>query len=89
MHQHNRYPNSCLIYEDNITITILEIILCPVFYLKHAAAETDFYFRLQMVPTEFGLTEYIQLFSSYIYRAQLSTFHLKTNTNSSLRNVVF
>jgi hypothetical protein len=36
----------------NITITILDIIYHPVFYLKHDVSETTFCPRLQVEPTQ-------------------------------------
>jgi hypothetical protein len=36
----------------NITITILDIIHRPVFYLRHDVSETGFYLRLQVKPTQ-------------------------------------
>jgi hypothetical protein len=38
----------------NITITILDIINRPVFYLKHNVSETGFFLRLQMETTQLG-----------------------------------
>jgi hypothetical protein len=38
----------------NTTLTILDIIRRPVFYLKHNVSETGFCLRLQMRPTKFG-----------------------------------
>jgi hypothetical protein len=35
-----------------ITITILDIIRRPVFYLKHDVSETESHIRLQVVPTQ-------------------------------------
>jgi hypothetical protein len=35
-----------------ITITILDIIHRPVFYLKHGVSETGFFLRLQVEPTQ-------------------------------------
>jgi hypothetical protein len=35
----------------NITITVLDIIYRPVFYLKHDISETGMWFRLQVEPT--------------------------------------
>jgi hypothetical protein len=60
-----------------ITITILDIVHRPVFYLKQDVSETGFCLRIQ-VETE----------TSSFYWANLSRFHLKTETESSLRNVV-
>jgi hypothetical protein len=38
----------------NITITILDIIHRPVFYLKHDVSKTGFYFRLQAETSQMG-----------------------------------
>jgi hypothetical protein len=38
----------------NITITILNFILCPVLYLKHSVSETGFSLRPQVEPTHLG-----------------------------------
>jgi hypothetical protein len=39
---------------SNITITIVNITHCFVFYLKHIVSETEFYLRLQMEATQFS-----------------------------------
>jgi hypothetical protein len=44
----------------NITITILDIIHRPVFYLKHVS-ETGFCLCLQVEPTQVGPTEIVFL----------------------------
>jgi hypothetical protein len=36
----------------NITITVLHIIHCPAFYLKHDVSETGFRLRLQVETTQ-------------------------------------
>jgi hypothetical protein len=36
----------------NITVTIVDIILRPVFYLKHYVSQTGFCLRLQVEPTQ-------------------------------------
>jgi hypothetical protein len=36
------------------TITILDIIRCPAFYLKHNVSETVFCLRIQVEPTQMG-----------------------------------
>jgi hypothetical protein len=41
---------------DIITITILDIIYRPVFFLKHHVLETGFCLHLQVEPTELGLS---------------------------------
>jgi hypothetical protein len=38
----------------NVTITILDVIQRPVFYLKHDVSETEFCLRLQAEPTLLG-----------------------------------
>jgi hypothetical protein len=60
-----------------VTITIQDIIHCPVFYLKHDVSETDFCLHIQVEPTQLVPVD----------RASLS--HLKMQTESSLRIVVF
>jgi hypothetical protein len=46
----------CFIYHINIniTITILDIVHRPVFYLKRDVSETGFCLRLQAEPTHLG-----------------------------------
>jgi hypothetical protein len=66
----------------DIAVAILDIIHRPVFYLKQNVSETSFCRRLQVEPTELDPVE-----TSSIYRAQLSKFHLKTEIQSSRRNV--
>jgi hypothetical protein len=51
----------------------------PVYVSKHKVSETGFHLRLQV--------KYIYL--SSIDWVQMSMFYLKTETESSLRNVVF
>jgi hypothetical protein len=41
----------------NIPITILDIIHCPLFCLKHDILETGLCFRLQVESTQFGLID--------------------------------
>jgi hypothetical protein len=48
----------------NISITILDIILRPVFYLKHDVLETGFCLRLQVEPTQLGLRDRASLYPS-------------------------
>jgi hypothetical protein len=60
----------------NITITILGIIRCPVFYLKYSISETGFYLLLQVEPT--------QLSPMLCSRRQAPP---KTEAESSLRKV--
>jgi hypothetical protein len=46
----------------NITITILDIIQRPAFYLKHDVSETDFCLRLEAKPTQKDSTEWASLY---------------------------
>jgi hypothetical protein len=41
----------------NLTITILDIIHRPVFYLKHSFSQTESNLRVQVVPTQLDLTD--------------------------------
>jgi hypothetical protein len=41
----------------NTTITILDTAHRPVFYMNHDVSDTGFNLRLQVEPTEFGLTD--------------------------------
>jgi hypothetical protein len=64
-----------------VTITILDIIHRPVAYLKHNISGTGFYFRLQVEFIKFGpVVRVPETETSSIYWAQLSKFHLKTET---------
>jgi hypothetical protein len=45
----------------NVTITILDIIHRPVFYLKQNVSVTGFFFRLQMEPTQLGPIDAVSL----------------------------
>jgi hypothetical protein len=63
----------------NITITILDIIHRPVFYLKHDVLETG-------LSSPSGGTYSAEAGTSSFYWAQLSMFHLKTETESSVLN---
>jgi hypothetical protein len=85
---------------NGLTITILGIIDRPVFYLKHGGSQTGFCLRLQAEPTQLGLINRASLClrapatapeteTCFINLAQFSGFHLKTKTESSLRNVMF
>jgi hypothetical protein len=38
----------------DITITVLDFIQCPFFYLKHNVSETGFCLHLQAEPGQFG-----------------------------------
>jgi hypothetical protein len=71
----------------NVTITSQNIIHRPVFYLKHDVSETGFFLHLKVIPTHMGLSP--ETGTSSVDREQLSRQHLKTETDSSLRNVVF
>jgi hypothetical protein len=78
----------------NIIITILDVIQGPFFYLRHNVSETEFFLRLQVQDTQLcpidrascccSVTE-----SSFKYWAQLSSYHLDTETESSLWNSEF
>jgi hypothetical protein len=61
----------------NLTSAILHIIHCPVFYLKQNISETGF-----------GIHSQVEITQS-LSPAQLSRFQSKTETEFSLRNVVF
>jgi hypothetical protein len=69
----------------SITITILDIIHRPVFYFKDNVSETGFSLRLQVEHIQLGLIDT----ASLCRRTQMSRFHLKMETESSLGNVVF
>jgi hypothetical protein len=76
-----------------ITITILDIIHNPVYYLKHKISETGFCLLLQMEPTHLVPVDRagprcLRTETSSCYRAHLCRFHLQTGRESSLRNVV-
>jgi hypothetical protein len=45
----------------NITITILDIIHCPVFHLKRIVSETEFCLRLQVEPIPLGPVDWATL----------------------------
>jgi hypothetical protein len=53
----------------------------PVYFSKHNVSKTGFCLRLQVKPSELG--------TSSIDWAQLNKFYLRTEAESSLRNVVF
>jgi hypothetical protein len=74
---------------------LLDIIHHPIFiwkhrsvyFSKHNVLETGFCLCFQVKPTQLGP---INRASTYLWRwAQLSRFYVKTETESSLRNVVF
>jgi hypothetical protein len=80
----------------------LSSIHCPVCFSKHNFSETGFCLRLQVETTQLGPIDRASVYTpswcwhrcpeigtSSIDWAQLSRFHLKTETESSLRNVVF
>jgi hypothetical protein len=74
------------------TITTLDIIHGPVFYLKHGISETGFCLRLQVELSQVGQTDRASIrlrTRETFYWAHLSRFRLKTETEASLRNVVF
>jgi hypothetical protein len=65
----------------NVTVTTVNIVSGPVFYLEvQCFAEYIIYIRFHVGP---GQTEI-----SFLYRAQLSKLRLKTERESSLRNYV-
>jgi hypothetical protein len=57
----------------------------PFFYLKYYVSETGLCLRLQVAPTQVGPIEG----ASPSLRTNLSSFHLKTETESSTRKAVF
>jgi hypothetical protein len=65
----------------------LDITHCPVFHLQHDVSETGFYLRLQVETTQ-GCTIQRTSLCLRTYWAHISMFHMKTETNSSLQNVV-
>jgi hypothetical protein len=68
----------------NITITILDIIHRPVFYLKKKnVLETGFCHRLHVEPTQVVPADK----TSLCLVRQVVIFHLKTETESSFRNL--
>jgi hypothetical protein len=75
----------------NITITILDIIHRPVFYLKHNVSETAFCPNLQVEPSQLSpidranlcLCTGLETETIYIYWIQLNRFYLKTETVQS------
>jgi hypothetical protein len=67
-----------------ITTAILVITHRPVFYLKLDDSEIGFCLRQQVEPTQLGPKERTSL-----RWANLSRFHLTTETESSLRNFMF
>jgi hypothetical protein len=67
----------------------------PVVYLKHSVLVTGFCPRLEVEPVQLGPVERAgcapsgRTQISAIYLGQLSRLYLKTETEFSLRNVVF
>jgi hypothetical protein len=72
-------------------MSILYIIHRSVFYLKYVLSETGFCLRLQVERNQVAPIGRASLClrTSCIYWTHLSKLHLKTETESSLRNVVF
>jgi hypothetical protein len=76
---------------------MLNIIHCPVFYLKHDVSDTVFCLRLQVENSQIGPVERANLClqipattaTNSTYWAHLSRFHLKTGAESSIRRVGF
>jgi hypothetical protein len=69
-----------------IKITIMDIIHRPVLYLKYYILETRFCLRLHVERTHLGSIDRSSLSPN---RTQLSRFHLKTETESSVWKAVF
>jgi hypothetical protein len=88
-----QYHCKTLFETPYITITILNIIHCPDFYLKHNVSKTGFCLRLLVVYTQLGpIDRAIPWHRSQrpaLCWTQLSRFHERTETEYSLRNVVF
>jgi hypothetical protein len=61
--------NLSLCVDATLTITILDIINCPVYHLKYDVSETRFYLQLQVEP---------QTETSSFYTVHLSGLRLKT-----------
>jgi hypothetical protein len=63
----------------------------PVYILKHNVSETGFCLRLHVKPTQLGSIDRAgpEIGTSSVDWAQLNRFYMKTETESSLRNVVF
>jgi hypothetical protein len=66
---------------------IFDIKRRPVLCLKHDVAEAGFCFHFQLELTQISLSPETE--SSYFYLAHLRRFHIKAETESSLRKVVF
>jgi hypothetical protein len=73
----------------------MDIIHRTVFYLKHSVSGTGVCLYIQVETTELDPTELVssrfgpEIETGSIYWAQLSRFHLKPETDSSLWNSVF
>jgi hypothetical protein len=65
-----------------LTITVLKIINCPVFWLKHDVSENEFCLRVQVRPTQFGQIDIANL-CPRTHWGDLGSFHLKMNIESS------
>jgi hypothetical protein len=78
----------------NITLTFLNIIHRPVFYLKHDVSEMHFVFHLRVEPTQVGAIENVSLYQSEGSGDQLFLLDPlgwvspEDETESSLRNAV-
>jgi hypothetical protein len=70
----------------SLTVTILNIIHRPVFYLKHSVSDIGFCIRLQVDPNQLVPTDR----SSLCHRrlAQLSRFNLETYRIQSPRHLL-
>jgi hypothetical protein len=59
----------------------------PVYFSKHNVSGTGLCLRLQVKPTQLGpIDKLVPVSGDWV---QLSRFYVKTETESSLRNVVF
>jgi hypothetical protein len=70
---------------------VLSLSKTVLFYFsKHNVSETGFCLRLQVKPTQLGPTiSGLEIGTSSMNGAQLIRFYLKTETESSFRNVMF
>jgi hypothetical protein len=75
----------------NIFLIVLDVIHRPVFYLKRDISESKFCLRFQVETTQVGPIDRAsrETETSSFYWDHLCRFHLKTETESSFRNVVF
>jgi hypothetical protein len=84
-----------VILDIRLPVKILDIIYRPVFYLKLNVSLTGFCPRLLVEPTQLSsidratLCLRAQMETTPTYWAELSRFHLKTETESSHWNIVF